>query len=93
MKNCTTDALPLLERDMPNTPYTLGWMRMEDFKRHAGVVLSLQREKNLVLLLVSSDGSVIPLLRSALVLQIQAIAAEEYEDWHAIMAEEREDMV
>ncbi len=62
MKNCTTDALPLLERDMPNTPYTLGWMRMEDFKRHAGVVLSLQREKNLVLLLVSSDGSVVPLL-------------------------------
>ena len=62
MKTYTTDVLPLVERDMPNTPYTLGWMRMEDFKRHAGDVLAVRREKNMVLLLVSSDGAVIPLL-------------------------------
>ena len=43
-------------------PFSLGVIRMEDFKRFPGAVLALRREKDLVLHLVSSDGTVTVLL-------------------------------
>ena len=55
-------TIPIVEVPLSGIPYTVGQIRMEDFKQHAREVLALRREKNMVLLLVSSDGSVVPLL-------------------------------
>ena len=55
-------ALPIAERLLEGSPYTLGEISMEDFKEYAKDILALQREKNMVLSLISSDGSVTALL-------------------------------
>ena len=55
-------APPVAERLPEGSPYTLREVSMEDFKENAKDILALRREKNMVLNLVSSDGSVIALL-------------------------------
>jgi len=55
-------APPVAEHPLEGSPYTLREVGMEDFKENAKDILALRREKNMVLSLVSSDGSVTALL-------------------------------